>query len=61
MPFSCDNLFCLYNDEERCILRYPRLDFTGQCKSKVYPKFDTEYINKVKEEFIKNLDAEKRV
>ena len=45
MPFSCENLFCFYNDEERCILRYPRLDFAGQCKSKVYPHFDKEYIN----------------
>ncbi len=60
MPLSCGSLFCLYNDDERCLLKYPRLDISGACMSKIFPEFDMAYINKMKDEYIEKINKQQK-
>ncbi|MBQ6815930.1 MAG: hypothetical protein IJP26_01680 [Clostridia bacterium] len=42
---ECENLFCIYQENNHCILNEITLDIVGQCDSCIYveiPKFELE-------------------
>ncbi|MBR5515400.1 MAG: hypothetical protein IKU52_04280 [Clostridia bacterium] len=50
----CENVFCVYNHNNRCIVNEPELDIMGMCRACVYVEPDAEYIKCLKIKMLKN-------
>ena len=51
---DCENIFCVYEKEGKCILQNISLDISGSCLDCVYVNINKKYLNTKK----KNLDSE---
>lgn len=49
---KCENLFCIYQSDDNCLLEHIDLDIQGQCKECIYPDIDEEYLKKLKEKYL---------
>lgn len=50
ITMRCENFFCIYNEEEKCLLDEIELDICGLCKSCIYVNIDRSEIVKRKKE-----------
>ena len=48
----CENIFCVYNKEENCVLDDVELDIQGKCTSCEYINIDDEYLEGKKKELL---------
>lgn len=51
----CENEFCIYQENGKCILDVIELDISGMCQSCIYVNISQEELNKKKKELIKQL------
>lgn len=49
---ECENYFCVYQEDGRCVLTSVRLDVQGRCKACIYLPLDDK---------LKDLKAEVRI
>ena len=49
---NCENLFCIYQKDNQCILDEIDLDITGMCTSCIYINIDNESLEKSKNELL---------
>ena len=52
---KCENLFCIYNEEDKCILDTIELDIQGKCLYCIYVDIEEGYLNFKKK---KQLESE---
>lgn len=52
---SCENIFCLYQKQGKCILKSVQLDIQGNCTDCIYIKVEEDMLNIIKERRIKEL------
>lgn len=50
---ECENLFCVYWSNNKCILDEISLDIQGNCMSCIYVEIDKNIMQKSREEFLK--------
>ena len=53
---SCENIFCIYEENGECVLRAPSLDFQGGCRECIYVDVPEEYLQSMKRAMLKKLD-----
>ena len=46
----CENIFCIYNSDDRCQLDEIELDIIGNCKTCVYVEIGKKELEKKKKE-----------
>lgn len=42
---NCENIFCIYWENEKCILDETSLDILGNCKNCIYVDFEDELLD----------------
>ena len=52
---SCENEFCIYQKQGKCILRSVQLDIQGNCIDCIYIKVDDDTLKNLKENQLRNL------
>ncbi len=52
---SCENEFCTYQKQGKCILESVQLDIQGNCTDCIYIKVEEETLNKLKEKLLREL------
>lgn len=52
---KCDNFFCIYWADGRCILSEIELDIQGNCSSCIYVKIPEDILEKKRREAIEKL------
>ena len=50
---KCENLFCIYNDKDECILDTVELDIQGKCLDCIYVEIEEDYLRSKKKEQLK--------
>ena len=51
----CENCFCLYYEDEKCILEEIELDICGNCKSCIYIDFTEKELAKKRKEQLRKM------
>ena len=54
MIISCENYFCIYEKDGKCVLEEVEIDAHGVCGDCVYPCVDFEKLEQIKENYRKN-------
>ncbi len=49
----CENNLCIYQQNNTCLLDYIELDTQGQCRECIYPSFDEQALEQIKEAYRK--------
>ena len=57
---KCENNFCIYQSEGRCILDEIDIDSLGMCTSCIYPKIDEKILNKAKIKLLRYYENENK-
>ena len=52
----CENIYCIYNNDERCMVEDIELDIQGKCTSCIYVDIEKEYLNRKKKELLEEYD-----
>ena len=52
---SCENEFCIYQKQGKCILESVQLDIQGNCADCIYIKIEEDPLNFLKEKVLKDL------
>ena len=50
---KCENNFCVYQHEDKCILDEISVDSLGMCEECIYPDIDEKILNKAKMKLLK--------
>ncbi len=53
---SCENEFCIYQKQGKCILKSVHLDIQGNCQDSIYVNFEEETLNEHKEKLLRELE-----
>lgn len=53
---NCENIFCIYQRENQCILEKINLDIMGACTDCIYVNIGYEKLNKFKEKHLQNIE-----
>ena len=53
---ECENAFCIYQKDNRCLLDVIELDINGSCQSVIYPDIPTHILEYEKEKLRKKLE-----
>lgn len=51
----CENLFCVYWEEDQCLLDEISLSITGSCQECIYVSLDQEILNVRRKQALKRL------
>lgn len=51
----CENEFCIYQKQGKCILENIQLDIQGNCVECIYINVGEETLNDLKEKLLRNL------
>lgn len=54
---KCENIFCIYESEDNCILKEIVLDIIGQCTQCIYATIDDETLKTAKEKTFKSVEG----
>lgn len=57
MKMKCENYFCIYENNGRCLLKSVGLDILGQCKECIYISIEDEKLKELKEQSRKILET----
>ncbi len=52
----CENLFCIYQSDDKCTLKEIQLDTAGICTSCIYPAFNEAYLRQEKLKLLKKYN-----
>ncbi len=52
---SCENEFCIYQKQGKCILENVQLDIQGNCTDCTYINIEEDSLNNLKNNTLKNL------
>ena len=55
---NCENYFCIYQNNEKCILDEIEIDISGVCASCIYVDVEPNIISCAKQRLLKALDEE---
>lgn len=58
MFMECENVFCVYEKDGKCILDKVSLDITGQCTECITVEIENVIIAKAKNNFLKKYNFE---
>jgi len=50
ISLRCENIFCIYQNNDRCILEDINLDIQGNCTDCIYVNLNNEFLEKIKKE-----------
>ena len=53
---TCQNIFCIYQRNNECILEEISLDIIGICDNCIYVDIDTKMLNELKENQLRNIE-----
>ena len=53
---TCENIFCIYQRNNECILEEISLDIMGICDNCIYVHIDTKMLNELKENQLRNIE-----
>ena len=53
---TCENIFCIYQRNNECILEEISLDIMGICDNCIYVDIDTKMLNELKENQLRNIE-----
>lgn len=53
---NCENNYCVYNSENKCILDEISIDAVGMCAECIYPNIDKQILDKYKNKFLNCKD-----
>lgn len=45
---KCENSFCIYQSNDKCMFDEVSIDNAGMCTACIYPNIDTEILNQAK-------------
>lgn len=54
----CENIFCIYQENDQCILKKVEHDFCGHCSECIYVDIPEDELNKVKIKIRQKLERE---
>ena len=54
----CDNCFCVYNKNKKCIIKEPEINVMGTCDNCIYVEPDTDYLDALKLKILKSWGDE---
>ena len=54
---QCENEWCVYQENNRCVMQTVTLDIQGQCQECVYVSLDAEWLQQRKNEARQALEA----
>ncbi len=49
---SCENKFCIYEKQGKCILERIELDIQGSCMECIYINIEEDILNKLKDDLL---------
>ena len=52
----CENIFCIYQNNDSCILDHAELDIMGQCKNCIYISIPDNELHQLKKKTLKSLE-----
>ena len=52
---NCDNNYCIYADDGKCILDSISIDALGMCSECIFAEFDEEILKKAKRKMLDRL------
>ena len=55
MQLSCENVFCIYQKQGKCILESVQIDIQGNCTDCIYINVEEEALNNLKEKLLRDL------
>lgn len=53
---NCENSFCIYERNGKCILEDVNINSFGMCSECIYPDIDHEIVNQAKLELLKRYE-----
>ena len=56
MSINCENCFCIYEENGKCILDKVELDIMGQCTECIYVNLDDSVLKKAKQKLLKKYE-----
>ena len=54
---NCENIFCIYQRENRCVLEKINLDILGVCTDCIYVNVGKEKLKELKEKQLRNIES----
>ena len=58
---ECENSFCIYERDRKCILEKISVNMLGICDDCIYPSIDDEVLNSLKEKTLKRLEDDNEI
>lgn len=52
---NCDNIFCIYNKDLKCILKNIHLHINGSCSDSIYPDIPEAVLHRQKDIILKKF------
>lgn len=56
MNLNCENQFCIYEENGKCILDKVELDIMGQCTECIYVNLEDSVLKKAKQKLLKKYE-----
>jgi hypothetical protein len=56
MKLNCENYFCIYEENGKCILDKIELDILGQCTECIYVNLEQDVLNDAKQKLLKKYE-----
>ena len=53
---TCENIFCIYQKNNKCVLEEINLDITGTCADCIYMNIGQKRLNELKENQLRNIE-----
>lgn len=53
---KCENYFCIYEDNGKCILDKIELDIMGQCTECIYVNLESDVLKEAKQNLLKKYE-----
>ena len=53
---ECENSFCIYQSQGKCLLDNISIDISGMCTECIYPDIDEKILNKAKSKLLKKYE-----
>ena len=54
----CENIFCIYYEDEECVLGETELDMTGSCKNCIYVSIPEKELKEKREKLLNRYSEE---
>lgn len=58
---NCENTFCIYESNGKCILENVFINSLGMCAECIYPDINEKIVNEAKSEFLKKYEKQDKI